>query len=121
MKALAATDHGVYEVDVEEDEVIGLDADAALAARTRDEAEGLVVEIVERRPPLRVSRDGGVTWEEAGGGLPAGRGVAVHPEEPELVLYAGRNRLFVSRDGGRFWRALVVELPEVRAVAWADD
>ena len=34
------------------------------------------------------------------------------------VLYAGRNRLHVSRDGGIFWRALGVELPEIRDVAW---
>jgi hypothetical protein len=121
MSALADTAHGVYEIDVDTEDVLGLDADASLEPRVRDSAGDLVVEIVEgRRPPLRVSRDGGLTWEEAGGGLPAGRSVAVHPEEPGLVLFAGRNRLFVSRDGGRFWRALVLELPEIRAVVWTD-
>jgi hypothetical protein len=120
MNALVATAHGVYEIDVDADEVLGLDIEASLEARLRDSAGDLVVEVVEGRPPLRVSRDGGQTWEEAGGGLPAGRSVAVHPDEPELVLFAGRNRLFVSLDGGRFWRALVLELPEIRAVAWAD-
>jgi hypothetical protein len=118
MNALAATAHGVYEIDVETNDVLGLDADASLEVRLRDAGGDLVVEVVEGRPPLRVSRDGGRTWEEAGGGLPAGRSVAVHPDEPELVLYAGRNRLFLSRDGGRFWRALVLELPEIEAVAW---
>jgi hypothetical protein len=120
MNALAATTHGVYEIDVETDDVLGLDAEASLEARLRDSAGDLVVEVVEGRPPLRVSRDGGGTWEEAGGGLPAGRAVAVHPDDPELVLYAGRNRLFLSLDGGRFWRALVLELPEIDAVAWGD-
>jgi len=118
MNALAATAHGVYELDVDTEDVLGLEADASLQPRLRDAAGELVVEIVAGRPPLRVSRDGGVTWEEAGGGLPAPRAVAVHPDEPELVLYAGRNRLFVSRDGGRFWRGLVLELPEISAVAW---
>ena len=41
------------------------------------------------------------------------------PHDPDLVLFAGRNRLFLSRDGGTFWRALVVELPEIEAVAFA--
>jgi hypothetical protein len=27
--------------------------------------------------------------------------------------------LFLSEDGGRFWRALVLELPEIEAVAFA--
>jgi hypothetical protein len=120
VNALAATAHGVYEIDVDTDEVLGLEAEGGLEARRRDVAGELVVELVDARPPLRVSRDGGQTWEEAGGGLPAGRALAVHPDEPGLVLYAGRNRLFVSRDGGRFWRALVLELPEIEAVAWAD-
>jgi hypothetical protein len=120
VNALVATGHGVYELDVDDDEVIGLDADATLEPRLRDEAGDLAVEIVAGRPPLRVSWDGGASWDEAGGGLPAGRAVAVHPEQPGLVLYAGRNRLFVSRDGGRFWRALVLELPEIHAVAWSD-
>jgi hypothetical protein len=34
------------------------------------------------------------------------------------VLYGARNRLYVSGDGGTFWRALGVELPEIRDVAW---
>ena len=42
----------------------------------------------------------------------------MHPEEEGLVLYAGRNRLYISHDGGRFWQALVVELPEIDAVGW---
>jgi hypothetical protein len=45
--------------------------------------------------------------------------VAISPDDPDLVLYAARNRLFLSRDGGRFWRALVLELPEIEGVAWA--
>jgi photosystem II stability/assembly factor-like uncharacterized protein len=78
-----------------------------------------VIAIVDRRPPLVVSHDAGATWHEAGGGLPPGRALAIAADDPDLVLYAARNRLYVSRDGGRFWTALVTELPDIRAVAWA--
>jgi phage tail protein X len=47
--------------------------------------------------------------------LPAGRAVAVSDEDPDLVLYATRNRLYLSRDGGRFWHGLAVELPEIES------
>ena len=67
-------------------------------------------------PPLAVSHDAGVTWRESGRGLPPGRAVAVSADDPDLVLYATRNRLYVSRDGGRFWHGLALELPEIEAV-----
>ena len=76
-----------------------------------------VVLLLERRPPLVVSHDGGATWNERGGGLPPGRAIAL-AENPDHVLYGARNRLYVSGDGGVFWRALGVELPEIRDVAW---
>ena len=75
-----------------------------------------VVAVVDRRPPLAVSYDAGMTWHESGGGLPKGTAVTIDPENPDRILYAARNRLFFSEDGGRFWRALVVELPEIEAV-----
>jgi len=78
-----------------------------------------VVAVLDRRPPLALSRDGGATWSESGRGLPPGFAVAVHPDDPDRILYGGRNRLFVSTDGGRFWRALELELPDVQALAWA--
>jgi hypothetical protein len=76
-----------------------------------------VVLLLDRRPPLVVSHDGGVTWTERGAGLPPGRAVALG-EHPDHVLYGARNRLHVSGDGGVFWRALAVELPEIHDVAW---
>lgn len=128
-QALVATEHGVYAVDVDDDELIGAVPGVTVPPPRRDgpfprivasAAHGsLTVVVVERRPPLLVSRDAGATWAEAGGGLPAGRAVAISPEHPDVVLYAARNRLFVSRDGGRFWTALAVELPEITAVSWA--
>jgi len=123
------TPDGVFTVDVESEEVLGLDGGARLALapapalslpllQAADASGSLVVAVVGRRPPLVVSNDAGRTWREAGGGLPPGRGVAIHPDEPDVVLYAARNRLYLSRDGGRFWQALAPELPEIEAVTW---
>jgi len=75
-----------------------------------------VVAIVDRRPPLAVSHDAGRTWRERGGGLPRGVALAIDEDDPDVVLFAARNRLFLSQDGGRFWRALTLELPEILAV-----
>ena len=77
-----------------------------------------VVAVVDRRPPLLVSGDAGATWREAGGGLPPGFAVAIDPDDPDRVLYAARNRLYLSTDGGRFWRGLEPELPDIEAVGW---
>ena len=65
-------------------------------------------------PPLACLHDAGRTWRESGGGLPAGSAVAIDADDPDLVLYAARNRLYLSRDGGRFWRALAPELPAIQ-------
>ena len=78
--------------------------------------DGLAV--VDTKPPLVVSHDSGRTWRESGRGLPAGRAVAISPEDPDVVVYATRNRLYLSRDGGRFWQGLAPELPEIEAVAF---
>jgi hypothetical protein len=128
MRALVQTALGVATVDLEEDEVVELDEDATLHVATvetwlprvmaADRQGANVVAVVDRRPPLMVSGDAGTTWREAGGGLPAGRAVAISPNHPDLVLFAGETRLFVSADGGRFWRALTTELPDITAVAW---
>ena len=59
-----------------------------------------VVAVVDRRPPLLVSGDAGATWREAGGGLPPGFAVAIDPDDPDLVLYAARNRLYLSPTAG---------------------
>lgn len=82
-----------------------------------DASGSTVIVLVDRRPPLLASYDAGATWSERGAGLPRGRAVALG-ENPDDVLYGGRNRLFVSRDGGLFWRAVGVELPEIVDVAW---
>lgn len=126
MRALVRTCEGVVELDVESGIVLESDAsvdheqlELALPRLVAASAGGAtVVAVVERRPPLLVSRDAGATWSEAGAGLPAGYDVAVDPDDPDLVLYASRNRVHLSTDGGRFWRVLEPELPDIEAVAW---
>ena len=38
-------------------------------------------------------------------------------DDPDTLVYAARNRLYVSRDGGIFWNALELELPEIHGLA----
>jgi len=127
--AAAATVEGVVLVDVESEELLGTGADLPVvdvphvdlprvvaAAR----AGATIACVVERRPPLAISRDGGATWTEAGGGLPAGFAIAIAEDEPDRMLYAGRNRLYLSSNGGVFWRSLALELPDIEGIAWLD-
>ena len=100
----------------EEQEPVAVDLPRVVAASA---SGSTVVAVVDRRPPLVVSTDAGATWREAGGGLPAGFAVAVSPDDPDLVVFAARNRLYLSRDGGRFWRSLEPELPDIVSVSWA--
>jgi hypothetical protein len=127
LRALVRTAHGVYAVDLDQEEVIGL-AEAEIVAERAElglprvvasaSSGSTVIAVVDRRPPLAISNDAGATWREAGGGLPPGFAVAIAPDHPDVVLYAARNRLFLSRNGGTFWRALLIELPEIEAVAF---
>jgi hypothetical protein len=125
VRAHVRTVDGVFEVDLQEEEVLGLvddevnpaEVELSLPLVVSAAATGsIVVAVVDRRPPLVVSNDAGRTWREAGGGLPPGRAVAIGEDNPDVVLYAARNRLYLSTNGGVFWRALVVELPEIEAL-----
>jgi hypothetical protein len=128
MNAEVGTADGVYLVDLDDETIVAHDEGAELPAPA-DLKLGLprvvaaaasgstIVAVVDRRPPLVVSYDAGLTWREAGGGLPRGRAVAIADDDPDLVLFAARNRLYLSQDGGRFWRALAIELPEIAGVA----
>lgn len=129
MIAAVQTVEGVLLVDLEEEQVLGdgnelPEADAPGVELPRVVATArtgsTIVAIVERRPPLAISRDNGSTWTEAGGGLPAGFAVAIAEDDPDRMVYAARNRLYVSVNGGVFWRASTLELPDVIAVAWID-
>jgi hypothetical protein len=125
MNALVRTSGGTWLVDLETEELLPAEAEdvpvepigVALPRLVTAASSGsTVVAVMDRRPPLAVSYDAGMTWHESGGGLPKGNAVAIDQANPDRILYAARNRLFLSEDGGRFWRALVVELPEIETV-----
>ncbi|MBA3475490.1 MAG: hypothetical protein H0T10_01895 [Actinobacteria bacterium] len=130
MIAWVRTVEGVFEVDVQTEDVLGeieisvdherpeLGLPRLVAAAARG---ATVIALVDRRPPLLISADGGETWREAGGGLPPGYDVAIDPADPDRVLYAARNRIHLSTDGGRFWRSLAPELPDIEALAWSTE
>jgi hypothetical protein len=124
MLARVSTVEGVLEVDLETEEIApgagivdpqrvdtGLPRVVCAAA-----AGSTVIAVVDARPPMLVSYDAGQTWNESGRGLPPGFAIALAPDNPDTVVYAARNRLYVSRDGARFWEPLAVELPDIEAV-----
>ena len=128
MIAHVRTADGVAVVDLDEESLVALEPAAPFEAPAQPAVElplvvasaaagSTVVAVVDTKPPIVVSHDAGSTWRESGRGLPAGRAVAISDDDPDVVLYATRNRLYLSRDGGRFWRSLALELPEIEAVA----
>ena len=128
MEARVATALGCVEVDLETDAAVLVDEEAPVPASVAvslplvvaaDQVGARIVVVVDRRPPLVVSDDAGLTWREAGGGLPAGVAIAIASDDPDLLLYASESRLFLSQDGGRFWRGLTCELIGITAVAFS--
>ena len=122
MIAAIDTAEGVLLVDVDEEQPLGPGSELPRrrraprrpAARRRDRRRGRDRGGAARPPPAaRDLRDGGATWREAGGGLPAGFAVAIAEDDPDRMLYAARNRLYVSANGGVFWRSLPFELPDI--------
>jgi hypothetical protein len=128
MTVLVDTSFGVFELDLDE-ETAEPAPERALALVPHhvslpllvaaDAAGSRIVAVVNRRPPLVLSDDAGVTWREIGGGLPAGRAVALDPDQPDRVLFASESRVFLSEDGGRFWRALELELIGITGVEFS--
>jgi hypothetical protein len=129
VNAAVRTSSGTYLVDLETEEVVGETDDFEVSAVKVElprvvaaaAAGATVIAVVDRRPPLAVSHDAGSTWHETGGGLPHGFAVAIDEDNPDLMLFAARNRLYMSENGGIFWRALVPELPEIKAVAFISE
>jgi len=129
MNVLVATITGSFTVDLDTDEVGPWETPVPAAATpplnlprvvSSAVSGSTVVAVVDAKPPLLVSHDTGSTWRESGRGLPPGRAVAVSADDPDLFVYAARNRLYLSRNGGVFWSALAVELPEIERVAFED-
>ena len=125
MIALVATAAGAFALDLEGEEIEpgerfdpepGPTLNLPLVVASASSGASIVA-VVDRKPPMVVSNDAGSTWRESGRGLPAGKAVAISRENPDLMLFAARNRLYLSRNGGLFWSALPFELPEIEAVA----
>jgi hypothetical protein len=125
MIALVGTVDGVYAVDLETEEVEPdepftlppapmLNLPRVIAAA---QSGSTIVAVVDAKPPMLVSHDAGTTWRDSGRGLPAGRAVAIDDLDPDVVVFATRNRLYLSRDGGLFWTSLPAELPEIESLA----
>lgn len=125
MIAIAVTRAGTFAVDLDTDEVEPWEAPLELTPApvlnlprlvAAAAAGSTVVAVIDTKPPLAVSHDAGMTWRESGRGLPSGRAVAVSADDPDVAVYASRNRLYLTRDGGVFWTALALELPEIEAL-----
>ena len=128
MNALVGTSFGVFELDLDEEtadpapdrELGGEQPDVSLPLLVGADAAGSrIVAVVARRPPLVISDDAGSTWREIGGGLPAGRAVALDPDRPDRILFASESRVYLSEDGGRFWRVLEPELIGITALEFS--
>ncbi|HEX4678529.1 MAG TPA: hypothetical protein VH210_04865 [Gaiellaceae bacterium] len=126
MNVLVATVAGSFAVDLDTDEVEPWGGDVSpppapvlnLPRVVAAAATGAtVVAVVDAKPPILVSHDSGSTWRESGRGLPPGRAIAISDDDPDLLVYATRNLLYVSRNGGVFWSALALELPEIERIA----
>jgi hypothetical protein len=122
------TADGVAIVDLGDESLVGLDSELSFQSAEQPalslprvvaaaRSGSTIVALVDGKPPVVVSYDAGRTWSESGRGLPPGRAVAISGEDPDVVLYATRNRIYLSRDGGRFWTGLGLELPEILALS----
>jgi hypothetical protein len=119
VKALVDTVEGVFEVDLDSEEVgpsAGRSPRSAWTPLPRDRRGGGGLDSCrrDRRPAAHPRLATRAPWRESGRGLPPGR--AVSSEDPDVILFAGRNRLYLSRDGGRFWHPLGTELPDMLAI-----
>ena len=130
MRAVVTTASGYFAVDLDTEEVEASDAPLSepevvvpqLPRVVKAVASGsAVIALVDARPPMLVSYDTGTTWNESGRGLPPGVSVAISRDNPDVAVYASRDRLYVSRDGGRFWHRLEPELDAIEDVQIESD
>jgi hypothetical protein len=125
VKAIVSTREGWFAVDLDNEELEACDPPLTQPEIEKpglprvldaDASGSTVIALVDARPPLLVSYDAGTTWNESGRGLPPGVAVALSPDDPDLGVYATRDRLYLTRDGGRFWRRLEPELDAIEDV-----
>ena len=126
MIAVVETTAGTFQVELETGEVSAWEGSLEPVAEPElnlprvvaaAHTGATIVAVVDTKPPVVVSHDAGVTWRESGRGLPPGRAIAISIDDPDLAVYAARNRLYVTHDGGVFWTALAAELPEIVRVS----
>ena len=88
MEALVATALGSVAVQLESGDAELVDDDPPTAESAEvslpllvaaDQVGARIVAVCNRRPPLMLSDDAGQTWQEAGGGLPAGVSIRESP------------------------------------------
>jgi hypothetical protein len=125
MRAIVSTGEGHFAVDLDTEEIQASDpplTEPEVEVRElprvldADASGSTVIALVDARPPLLVSYDAGTTWNESGRGLPPGVAVALARDDPDVGVYATRDRLYLTRDGGRFWRRLEPELGAIEDV-----
>jgi hypothetical protein len=125
MRAVVTVPGGYWAVDLETEEVEPATAPLTEPEVTvpqlprvldADASGSTVLALVDAKPPLLVSHDAGLTWNESGRGLPSGVAVSVSKDDPDVAAYATHDRLYVTLDGGRFWRRLEPELENVEDV-----
>lgn len=84
------------------------------------------IRLDDLRPHILRTRDGGKTWKEITGGLPANEPVNTVREDPlrRGLLYAGtENAVYVSFDDGEHWHSLRRNMPatSIRDLVVKDD
>jgi hypothetical protein len=125
---LAETVFGIATVDADSGELVALEGGEPLPRPSvaglglprlvaADRYGSRVVAALDLRPPLAVSDDAGVTWRQAGAGIPPVVAVAIAPDHPDMMAAVTATRIYVSHDGGRFWHSLPLELEGIVAVA----
>ena len=74
------------------------------------------IRIDDRTPHFWRTHDGGATWTEISGGLPAGAAANTIREDPRQpgLLYAGTDaQVWVSYDDGDHWQSLRIDMPAI--------
>lgn len=89
----------------------------------------LVVYVNREGSAVHLSEDGGRSWTNIGGDLPAARPADVvrfHPSDPDAIVVAGdidgaRSQLYLTIDGGASWKPVGSPLPKVWRLAIASS